>query len=196
MFSGIIQSQGTIVDRTQKAGVVQFRIQVSELTTEQKALGNSIAVNGCCVTVTESTHQDFSVDCSEETLRLTNFSDLRVGDRVNIESPVTLQTALHGHIVLGHIDGLGTLKRVEQKGESFVIEITVPADLMRYMAKKGSLTVNGISLTINDASADSVVLTIIPHTWRVTNLNTLSLGAKLNLEADMLARYVERLMLG
>jgi len=194
MFSGIIQAEGKITVRIDKEGVTQFAISAPHLSAQHKEIGNSIAVNGCCVTVTSTVGDDFTVDCSEETLRLTNFAVLQVGDLVNLEPAMTLQTALHGHLVSGHVDGVGTLKKVKGQGESLVIEVEVPDDCMRYMVKKGSITLNGISLTINEVSSHSVTMCIIPHTWQVTNLRALTIGAPLNIEIDMIARYLERLL--
>lgn len=201
MFSGIIERVGDVqsVSLRDRAMDVRIATHFTDLTE-----GESIATNGVCLTVTRFTPEgvaDFHL--SGETLARTALGDLVEGARVNLERAVSLNTRLSGHIVQGHVDAVGRLTYAAEAGESHHLRVFMPASLRRYVIEKGSITINGISLTVNevhdDASHDGqegfeISLMIIPHTWTHTDLSTLAIGAKVNLEVDMMAKYVETLL--
>jgi len=192
MFTGIVEAVGEVrkvEPRGPDAGVI---IGAGELDLSDVKVGDSIAVNGCCLTVVELTPRAFRVDVSRETLERT--IGFEAGSRVNLEKALRASDRLGGHLVTGHIDGLGEVTRWEPVGESWRLEVRVPAELARYLARKGSITVNGVSLTVNRVEADRFEVNLIPHTLEVTNLKGLRVGAQVNLEVDLLARYIERLL--
>lgn len=191
MFTGIIQAIGTIQPYQTQMGDVHVRIQSGTLDMSDVALGDSIAVNGVCLTAVAVTPDGFSVDISAETLRCT--SGFKAGAEVNLEKALRLSDRLGGHLVSGHVDGVGQVTRFEPAGESMLLQIEAPAALTRYIISKGSITVNGVSLTVNRVDGARFMLNLIPHTLQMTALKHLSVGARVNLEADMIARYVERL---
>lgn len=200
MFTGIIAAIGTIVESTPLAGGRRISIDTAGLGLEDVALGDSIAVDGCCLTVVERGVARAAFDVSLESIARTAGFDL--GRRVNLEKALRLSDRLGGHLVSGHVDGVGTLREFSQAGESWKLVVETPPGLGRYIAEKGSITVNGISLTVN-AVADGpgtaaertteFAMNIIPHTLQMTSLGTCGVGDRVNLEIDMLARYVERL---
>jgi riboflavin synthase len=192
MFTGIVEAIGevrAIQPRGPDAGVI---IGSGELDLSDVKVGDSIAVNGCCLTVVELTPQAFRVDVSRETLERT--IGFEAGSRVNLEKALRVSDRLGGHLVTGHIDGLGEVTCWEAVGESWRLEVRVPAELARYLARKGSITINGVSLTVNRAEGDRFEVNLIPHTLEVTNLKSLAVGVRVNLEVDLLARYIERLL--
>ena len=192
MFTGIVEAVGEVrkvEPRGPDAGVI---IGAGELDLSDVKVGDSIAVNGCCLTVVELTPRAFRVDVSRETLERT--IGFEAGSRVNLEKALRASDRLGGHLVTGHIDDLGEVTRWEPVGESWRLEVRVPAELARYLARKGSITVNGVSLTVNRVEADRFEVNLIPHTLEVTNLKSLRVGAQVNLEVDLLARYIERLL--
>ena len=192
MFTGIVEAVGEVREvqlRGADAGVI---IGAGGLDLSDVKVGDSIAVNGCCLTVVELTPRAFRVDVSRETLERT--IGFEAGARVNLEKALRVSDRLGGHLVTGHIDGLGEVMRWEPVGESWQLEVRVPAELARYFARKGSVTVNGVSLTVNRIEADRFEVNLIPHTLEVTNLKSLSVGVRVNLEVDLLARYIERLL--
>ena len=192
MFTGIVEAVGEVrkvEPRGPDAGVI---IGAGELDLSDVKVGDSIAVNGCCLTVVELTPRAFRVDVSRETLERT--IGFEAGSRVNLEKALRASDRLGGHLVTGHIDGLGEVTRWEPVGESWRLEVRVPAELARYLARKGSITVNGVSLTVNRVEADRFEVNLIPHTLEVTNLKSVRVGAQVNLEVDLLARYIERLL--
>lgn len=201
MFTGIVAAIGRIVavqplkDGAQDAGV-RLIIDAGGLPMDNAKLGDSIAVQGACMTVVALDQQRFSVDVSRESLDCTVGLDT-TGD-VNLEYSLRLGDTLDGHLVSGHVDGLGTVAHFEPVGESFDLRIDVPQAMARYMAYKGSITVNGVSLTVNQvddhAQGCQIRINLIPHTVDVTTLKHLRVGDKVNLEVDMIARYVERMM--
>jgi riboflavin synthase len=184
MFTGIVEELGTVEARD--GGRFRFAAQ---LTSEDTKIGDSIAVNGCCVTVTECGAGWWEADAVEETLARTNLDDLRPGDRVNLERPVRVADRLGGHLVQGHVDAVGEI--VEPAPQ---LRVRVPAGLMRYVVEKGSITVDGCSLTVVRPLADGFTVAVIPHTVAVTTLGTKGVGDRVNLEVDVVAKYVERLM--
>ena len=197
MFTGIIEAQGHVAALTPSGGDVTLRIHSDELDFGDVKLGDSIAVNGVCLTVTALAGGDsFSADVSGETLSLTSLKQLKSGSRVNLEKAMTPSTRMGGHLVSGHVDGLGTVKAMTPDARSVRIDIQAPAELARYIAQKGSITVDGISLTVNSVDGALFSLNIIPHTQDVTTIQDWKPGTPVNLEVDIIARYLERLLLG
>ncbi|GIU81903.1 MAG: riboflavin synthase [Acidobacteria bacterium] len=193
MFTGIIEEVGTIERIEKRDEGARIRISAS-LVTEDTKEGDSIAVNGVCLTALEVTPNGFSADVSYETLKRTTFSKIKVGAKVNLERSVTLQTRLGGHIVLGHVDCLGKIVSIKENGDFWTIKISYPEQIKPYLVYKGSIAVEGISLTIADLDENTFEVAIIPKTWTLTNLHTLKAGDEVNLEADIIAKYVERFL--
>jgi riboflavin synthase len=193
MFTGIIQALGQIRE-VHKIGVAQRLVIASgALDLGDVKLGDSIAVSGPCLTVTACATASFTVDVSPETLRLTTLGGLGVGATVNLEKALALNDRLGGHLVSGHVDGVGVVRAREQRGEYVFFAIDAPQALSRYIATKGSISVEGVSLTVNAAVADHFELLLIPHTLAETTLGALRVGSHVNLEVDLIARYLERL---
>jgi riboflavin synthase len=193
MFTGIIQAVGEIKHVTPLADGVSLRVASGSLDLSDVKTGDSIAVNGVCLTVVTITDRLFSVDVSRETLNCTVGMDEQ-GREVNLEKALRLSDRLGGHLVSGHVDGIGEVIEFTPTGESYLLVLRVPPPLLKYIAKKGSITVNGVSLTVNIVADDKIEINLIPHTLAATTLKDLSAGAKVNIEVDMLARYVERLI--
>lgn len=193
MFTGIIQAVGELKRIASQGGGLRLDIAPGALDLRDINTGDSIAVNGVCLTVTTLADGTFSMDVSRETLSCTVGLDRR-GGRVNLEKAMRLSDRLGGHLVSGHVDGIGEVVMFKPDGESYRLAIKAPASLLKYIAKKGSITVNGVSLTVNAVAGDKFEVNLIPHTLAVTTLSALEAGAKVNLEVDMLARYVERLI--
>ena len=193
MFTGIIQAVGKITHIAPRDDGVSLRIASGQLDLGDVKTGDSIAVNGVCLTVTAIAECQFSVDVSRETLNCTADMD-KQGNQVNLEKALRLSDRLGGHLVSGHVDGVGEVITFTPAGESHLLVLRLPMPLLKYIAKKGSITVNGVSLTVNTLTADQVEINLIPHTISATTLNGLQAGAKVNIEVDMLARYVERLI--
>jgi len=196
MFTGIIQAVGTIASLEQRAGDLRLGIQTGKLPLEDVVLGDSIAVSGVCLTVVELAGNRFFADVSGETLRRTIIGDLGVGDPVNLEKALTLATRLGGHLVSGHVDGIGSVTARRQDSRSVQFTIQAPDELARYIAVKGSICVDGVSLTVNGVSGASFELNIVPHTLEETTLQGFRTGRRVNLEVDLIARYLERLLQG
>ena len=199
MFTGIVEGCG-LLKKTEKFRT-HTRIEVeSSFNLKGTKLGDSISVNGCCLTVTRLRGQAFSADVSPETLRCTSLGKWKLGDRVNLERSLRLGDRLDGHIVQGHVDGVGSLvkkKFVAAKPDAYgLLEVKVPKQLRRYMVDKGSVAVDGISLTVNQVKKGRIALCIIPHTQEKTSLVEKPLGAALNLEADILLKYLEKMFKG
>ena len=193
MFTGIIQAVGKITHIAPLDDGVSLRIASGQLDLGDVKTGDSIAVNGVCLTVTAIAEGQFFVDVSRETLNCTADMD-KQGNQVNLEKALRLSDRLGGHLVSGHVDGVGEVITFTPAGESHLLVLRLPMPLLKYIAKKGSITVNGVSLTVNTITADQVEINLIPHTISATTLNGLQAGAKVNIEVDMLARYVERLI--
>ncbi|MFO7808416.1 riboflavin synthase [Guyparkeria sp.] len=194
MFTGIIQTVGTLVEQTPTGGDARLTIEGPGLDLANTAIGDSIAVNGVCLTVTDLEDNRFSVDCSAETLRLTTVGQLASGSRVNLEPALTLATPLGGHLVSGHVDGLAIIDARRNEARATEFWLRVPPELSRYVAKKGSVAIDGVSLTVNEVSGTRCRLTIIPHTLDVTIMGEYRPGRQVNLEVDLMARYLERLL--
>lgn len=196
MFTGIIQTVGKIA-QTEKTGVdARFYIQTGTLPLGDVKIGDSIAVNGVCLTAVVLTTDGFWADVSGETLSRTTLGNLRIGSPVNLEKALTPQTPLGGHIVAGHVDGVGIVNQCYNDGRSLRIHIQAPAELAKYIAEKGSVCLDGISLTINRVVGAEFTVNIVPHTAQMTTWKTLQVGQVINIEVDVIARYLERLLLG
>lgn len=194
MFTGIVESVGRITHLSRQGEALRMTLHAGTLDLSDVRLGDSIAVSGPCLTVVARGADSFEVDVSSETLARTTLGDKRAGDRVNLEKALRLADRLGGHLVSGHIDGVGQLRRREPQGEYLKLVIGVPAALARYLAFKGSVALDGVSLTVNAAGPDSVEVLTIPHTLERTTLGALTAGAALNIEVDLIARYIERLL--
>ena len=192
MFTGIIQAVGKIASAESRGQDQRLAIQTGALDMSDIQLGDSIAVNGVCLTVVRFDTKSFDVDVSAETLRCTVGFDLN--SEVNLEKALRLADRLGGHLVSGHVDGVGDVVRFEPVGDCYELEISAPDDIARYVAAKGSITVNGVSLTVNQVAGQRFVLNLIPHTLEMTTLKHLKVGGRVNLEVDLLARYAERLL--
>jgi riboflavin synthase len=196
MFTGIIQAIGRVSSIRDQGGDVRLGIETGRLDLSDVELGDSIAVNGVCLTAVELPGNGFVADVSRETLSLTSLGSLGSGSPVNLEKALTLATRLGGHLVSGHVDGLGTVISREEDARSVRFIIEAPAELARYIVHKGSITVDGTSLTVNGVDGARFELNIVPHTLQETIMNTYQAGSKVNLEVDLVARYLERLLLG
>jgi riboflavin synthase len=195
MFTGIVEELGSVRSVTANEGGARFVFE-SEIVLDDIELGASIAVNGCCLTVTAHDETTWSADAVIETLARTNLGDLAAGDGVNLERPVRLADRLGGHMVQGHVDATGTVRsREPQPDGSELITIDAPDDVLRYVVHKGSITVDGVSLTVARRADDGFAVALIPHTLAVTTLGARAPGDRVNLEADLIAKYIERLML-
>lgn len=196
MFTGIIEAVGEVAELQSRGGDVRLRIRTGKLDLGDVALGDSIAVNGVCLTAVELPGDGFVADVSRETLSLTSLGQLKAGGRVNLEKALTLSARLGGHLVSGHVDGLGSVVERHDDARSVRFAIAAPDDLARYIAHKGSITVDGTSLTVNAVSGSRFELNIVPHTLQETIMGDYSPGHRVNLEVDLVARYLERLLLG
>lgn len=191
MFTGIVAAVGSVAAVQPGAGGSRMRVSCGALNLDDVSVGDSIAVNGVCLTVTRLDNGGFEADVSAETLACT--AGFAAGDRVNLEKALRLADRLGGHLVTGHVDGVGSVSRLEAAGDNRLFAVRTPPELSRYLARKGSVAVNGVSLTINESSDDGFVVNLIPHTLSGTNLGSLRPGDRVNLEVDTIARYVERL---
>lgn len=194
MFTGIIETTGSLQRRDDHGDDCTLTIASDTFDFSRCALGDSIAVNGVCLTAVALTAHSFSADVSHETLRLTTLGSLQSGDAVNLEYALTLATPLGGHLVSGHVDGVGELLARAADARSERLTFAAPAPLARYIAAKGSITINGVSLTVNTVDANRFSVNIVPHTMSRTTLGALQPGDAVNLEADLVARYLERLL--
>ena len=196
MFTGIIQAVGKLAQREQRGVDARLFIDTAELPLHNVQLGDSIAVNGTCLTVVSLEARGFWADVSTETLSYTTLGAISLNSPVNLEKALTLQTHLGGHLVSGHVDGVGNIQQVYSEGRSIRIQIAAPPELAKYIAHKGSICVDGISLTVNSIDGADFSLNIVPHTLAKTTLAKVAVGQKVNLEVDIIARYLERLLLG
>ena len=198
MFTGIVQDVGRIVSLERRAGDVRLRIAVMNLRLDRTAPGDSIAVSGVCLTALDlektAGAQSFAADVSNETLSLTTLGAVSVGSRVNLEPALRAGDALGGHLVSGHVDGLGEVLSIESDARSVRMRFGCPPALARYFARKGSVAIDGVSLTVNEVGSADFGVNLIPHTQTVTTLGEFTVGRKVNLEVDQVARYVERLL--
>jgi riboflavin synthase len=193
MFTGIIQAVGRVQALTPRDGDLTLAIDTGELPLVHARLGDSIAVNGVCLTVTALGECQFSADVSRETLALTTLGSWRVGQRVNLEAALRLGDAMGGHLVVGHIDGVAEVLDVHGDARSTRCRLRAAAELSSLLARKGSVTLDGVSLTINAVDRDCFEINLVPHTLAVTTLGEWRAGTRVNIEADLMARYAERL---
>ena len=196
MFTGIIEAVGQIQSMQPRGGDVRLYVKTAGLDLGDVKLGDSIAVNGVCLTAVELPGDGFWADVSGETIRRTALSRLKDGSRVNLEKALTPSSRLGGHLVSGHVDGVGKVLSLEEDARSWHFRIEAPAELARYIAEKGSITVDGISLTVNSVDGAVFDLNIVPHPMQQTVMGEYQPGSPVNLEVDLIARYLERLLLG
>jgi riboflavin synthase len=196
MFTGIIQAVGKVVTREDRGGDARLRVATGPLDLADVGLGDSIAVSGICLTAVELPGDGFWADVSGETLSRTTLGALRPGDRVNLEKALTPTTRLGGHLVSGHVDGVGRVVERRPEARSVRVVIEAPRELARYIAEKGSVAVDGVSLTVNEVTGARFDLNIVPHTLQWTTIDEYAPGRPVNLEVDVIARYLERLVLG
>ena len=194
MFTGIIQAVGRIAEIDAGEQDIRLRIETGKLPLTDVALGDSIATSGVCLTVTELPGDGFWADVSPETLSLTSLGSKGVGGAVNLETSLTLSTPLGGHLVSGHVDGVGHIEQIMEDARFWRVKVAAPDNLARYIAMKGSICVDGTSLTVNQVDGSLFELTIIPQTWEETVFSEYVAGSPVNLEVDVIARYLERLM--
>ncbi len=193
MFTGIIEELGEIASLTKHAKGALIKIS-AKLITDGTADGDSISVSGVCLTAIDSKKNSFSADVSQETLDRSSIGDLKVGVRVNLERAVTPATRLGGHIVQGHVDAAGSFEKATREGDFWTVRVTYPKEIGQYFVYKGSVAVDGISLTIAKLTDDYFEIAVIPKTWEMTNLSGLKSGDRVNIEADVIAKYVERIL--
>lgn len=193
MFTGLIQAVGRIAQIEKGEQDIRLRIETGKLPLAEVALGDSIATSGVCLTVTELPGGGYWADVSPETLSLTSLGTKSIGDPVNLETSLTLNTPLGGHLVSGHIDGVGQIQEIIEDARFWRVKVAAPENLARYIAMKGSICVDGTSLTVNQVDGALFELTIIPQTWEETVFSEYEVGSRVNLEVDVIARYLERL---
>ncbi|HHG3114156.1 riboflavin synthase [Vibrio parahaemolyticus] len=196
MFTGIVEAVGKLTAITPKGEDITVTVEVGKLDMSDVKLGDSIATNGVCLTVIDFGSNYYSADLSLETLKKTGFANYQVGEKVNLEKAMLPTTRFGGHIVSGHVDGVGEIVERNQVGRAIELWVAMPAEISKYVAEKGSITVDGISLTVNDLRKNAFKLTIVPHTCEETTIDQFQVGRKVNLEVDVLARYMERLLQG
>lgn len=194
MFTGIVEAVGTLTAITPKGEDISVTVSSNKLDMSDVKLGDSIATNGVCLTVVAFTDNSYTADLSLETLNKTGFTHYQAGDKVNLEKAMLPTTRFGGHIVSGHVDGVGEIVERHQVGRSIEFWVAMPEELNKYVAEKGSITVDGISLTVNALRKNAFKLTIVPHTGEETTIADFHVGRKVNLEVDVLARYIERLL--
>lgn len=196
MFTGIVEAVGQLTAIAPKGEDVTITVNVGKLDMSDVKLGDSIATNGVCLTVVDFNDTSYSADLSLETLKKSGFADYKAGDKVNLEKAMLPTTRFGGHIVSGHVDGVGEIVERNIVGRAIEFWVELPEELNKYVAEKGSITVDGISLTVNDLRKNAFKLTIVPHTTQETTIDSFQVGRKVNLEVDVLARYLERLLQG
>jgi riboflavin synthase len=195
MFTGIIEELGAV--KTLRRGSSGARLAISaSFVLEGTAIGDSICVNGVCLTVVDLGTADFSADVASETIKVTNLGELKVGQKVNLERALRLSARIGGHLVTGHVDAIGRIKEKRQEGNSWRVFIETPEQALRYIIKKGSVAVDGISLTVADLDSTGFSIAMIPHTAKLTTLGSKAPGESVNLETDIIGKYVERLLSG
>jgi riboflavin synthase len=193
MFTGLVEETGKIIDIRTFDGGLEFDIQADKVM-EDLVVDHSISINGACQTVIRHEKNIFTIQSIKETLEKTAFNDFEVGTTVNLERAMKADTRLGGHFVQGHVNGTGNVESIESRGENYLIGIKLHDDLYRFCIMEGSITIDGISLTIADMKDDVIYVSIIPHTWEVTNMSGYEVGRKVNVEVDMLAKYLFRFM--
>ena len=194
MFTGIIQAIGNIskIDSNGPDSRVVFK--AGKMKLDDVKIGDSISVNGVCLSITEKTKDSFSSDLSSETLSLTTFIEMRANSKVNLEKAMNFSSRVNGHLIAGHVDGVGVIKEMKNDGRSILILIEFPKELEKYISKKGSIAVDGVSLTINGTKENTFSINIIPHTLSGSIISEYNIGTKVNIEVDLIARYLEKLV--
>ena len=193
MFTGIVEEMGAVISLEKTLAGTRMTILASTVMSDLK-IGDSVSVNGICLTVVSKGERDFSVEVSPETLSVTTLGLLTAGTPVNLERPMRLNERIGGHLVSGHVDGVGTIRSRHQEGNAIFFTIEAPSEILRFCVVKGSVTVDGISLTINDVTSHGFSIAIIPHTAKVTTLGLKQVNDTVNLESDLIGKYVERLL--
>jgi riboflavin synthase len=193
MFTGLIEETGKIVSAIPRTGVIEFTIRAHKVMEDLK-IDDSININGVCQTVVKRTSKTFTVQSVKETLRKTSFGSLRTGDKVNLERALLPSSRMGGHFVQGHVDGVGTVKSIKKQTGDWLLSITIPEVWMKYVIPMGSICIDGISLTVASVERNDVTLAIIPHTLKVTTLNDLKPGSSVNVELDMIGKYIIQLV--
>ncbi|MEX2517217.1 MAG: riboflavin synthase [Gammaproteobacteria bacterium] len=194
MFTGIVSAVGSVSAIEQHTEDRRLQLHVGELSLDDIPVGASLAVEGVCLSLVSRNGQTVAMDVSAETLRCTTLGGLQPGSRVNLEAALRLNDRLGGHLVSGHVDGAGEVVAIQAEGESMRLDVRAPDALARYICAKGSICINGVSLTVNHVDAALFSVNLVPHTWSVTTLAQLEVGHHVNLEIDMIARYLERLL--
>ena len=193
MFTGIVTEMGKVISTEKEKNLTTFRIKANT-SLEGKKIGGSIAINGACMTIKSIEDKEFTFDAIPETLELTNLSDLKEGSTPNLEPSLTLNQGIDGHLVQGHIDTTGTVHKFSKENDRTILTIKFPKEICRHLAFKGSITINGVSLTISDLQDSTFSVDLIPHTLELTNLGILTENDKVNLEIDLISRYLDRLL--
>ncbi|MFQ3196794.1 MAG: riboflavin synthase [Paraglaciecola sp.] len=196
MFTGIIEDVGQVQSLNPSGNDIRLSVKVNKLDMSDVALGDSIANNGVCLTVVKVDANGFSADLSHETIKRSGFADYKAGGQINLEKAMLPTSRFGGHIVSGHVDGVGHVLSIKPVGRYVEIWLQAPGALARYLAEKGSITVDGVSLTVNAVDGAKFLITLIPHSLQQTIIGGYKMGTKVNLEVDVVARYLERLMLG
>ena len=192
MFTGIVEETGKVISYEEKETAWRLELKAHEVTRDLQ-MGDSVAVNGCCLTAVAFSEDQIEFDLLEESKRLTSIGEVGVGAKVNLERALLPTTRMGGHFVSGHVDGTGLIEAIEPRGKDFFFKIKPPADSLRYIVHKGCITVDGISLTVAEVDESGFAIWLIPHTMEVTNLHTKQVGDLVNLEYDLIAKYVEKL---
>jgi len=193
MFTGIVEEMGAVISLDKTLAGTRMTILASTVMGDLK-IGDSVSVNGICLTVVSKSERDFAVEVSPETLSVTTLGHVTAGAPVNLERPMKLNERLGGHLVAGHVDGVGTIRSRHQEGNAIFFTIEAPSEILRYCVTKGSITIDGVSLTINEVADHSFSIAIIPHTAKVTTLGLKQVNDTVNLESDLIGKYVERLL--
>jgi riboflavin synthase len=195
MFTGIVEGKGRILEIEERPGGRLLRVECGALTVGLK-IGSSVSVNGCCTTVVRMDDRSFSTELMEITLQKTNLGDVKVGTAVNLERPMKLGDELGGHMVQGHVDGVGVISKVTPLDSSHVVEIELPEPLVKYVVATGSVSANGVSMTVAGIEGNKLTMGVIPHTWEVTNFSDFRPGVRVNIEVDLIGKYIEKLLPG
>ena len=194
MFTGIIQAIGNISKIDSNGPDSRIVFKAGKMKLDDVKTGDSISVNGVCLSITEKTKDSFSSDLSSETLSLTTFIEMRTNSKVNLEKAMNFSSRVNGHLIAGHVDGVGVIKEMKNDGRSILILIEFPEELEKYISKKGSIAVDGVSLTINGTKENTFSINIIPHTLSGSIISEYNIGTKVNIEVDLIARYLEKLV--
>lgn len=194
MFTGIIEEIGIVKDFTQTLNGAEIAVSCNKVLNDTK-IGDSIAINGVCQTVVEMSENSFTAEVSKETLDVTNFLNIKKGDKVNLERALTLNERIGGHLVSGHVDSVAKLVSSHKDADFYTMKFEVTEEASRYIVKKGSITINGISLTVSEIQDRTVTVAVIPHTYENTNLSEMKIGSVVNIETDVFAKYIEKFLL-